>query len=251
MGGIPHFHFLSNDEFLKNFSTVWLLWILRWTAMFTFVCVCVHLFSTLEYLPRSGIARPKMSLFHFLLVIWSKPIRRYKIGNWETEYCSQLHVKNWAGSSPFLHLERKVWSAWPAILPSEDTQLGTRQLQASVHLEWVPVLPAFLLFSPSVCCPALWVFAHTCSLDGLFTFSQVLELAHMPSFSSRAFLTQQLRPFQGHLTPILPLSPAILLCLCCCVSLQSTGCGFYSLLFPPCPSCQQCMFSYSWCALHF
>ena len=192
------------------------------------LCVCGRLFSTLEHLPRSGIAGPKMSPFSFLLQIC-----RYKIGNWATGYCSQLQVKNWAGSSPFLYLERKVWSAWPATLPSEDTGRGTRQLQVSVHLQWVPVLPAFLLFSPRVCCPELWVFAHTCSLDGLFAFSQALELAHMLSLSSWTLLTQQPRPFPGHLAPILPLSPAILLCLCCCVSLQSTGCGFYSLLFPP------------------
>ena len=70
-----------------------------------------------------------------------------------------------------------------------DTGLRARQLQVSVHLEWVPVLPAFLLFSPNVCCLELWVFAYTCSLDGLFTFSQASELAHMPSFSSPTLLT--------------------------------------------------------------
>ena len=181
--GIPHFHFLSNDEFFPHYLAIMNI------AVNIHACVCGHLFSTLKYVPKSGIAGPKMSPFSFLLVIWSKQICRYKIGNWETGYRSQLQVKNWAGSSLLLHLERKVWSAWLATLPSVDTGLGARQLQVSVRLEWVPVLPAFLLFSPDVCCLELWVFAYTCSLDGLFSFSQASELAHMPSFSSPTLLT--------------------------------------------------------------
>ena len=244
--GIPHFHFLSNDEFFKFFPRFGYYEYCSEQPC-SRLCVCGRLFSTLEYLPRSGIAGPKMSPFSFLLQIC-----RYKIGNWETGYCSQLQVKNWAGSSPFLHLERKVWSAWPATLPSEDTGLGTRQPQVSVHLQWVPVLPAFLLFSPRVCCPELWVFAHTCSLDGLFAFSQALELAHVLSLSSRTLLTQQPRGgdsgASGSHFAFITCYSAVSLLLCL------TPEHWVWILFTfvsPCPSCQQYMFSYSWCALHF
>ena len=93
--GIPHFHFPSIDECFWIFTTFWLLWIPLWTSVFTFFCVD-GLFWAPRYIPRSGTPEPKISRFSFVLVIWSKQMFRYKIGNWHSEYCSRLQLKNWA-----------------------------------------------------------------------------------------------------------------------------------------------------------
>lgn len=155
-GGIPHFSFLSNDEFLKFFHCLAIMNIAVNSHVHICVCVCVHLFSTLEYLPRSGIARPKMSLFHFPLVIWSKPIRRYKIGNWETEYCSQLHVEELSRLFSFLTFgeEGLRLRDHPSCPPEGTHSLAPGSCRHQSHLEWVPVLPAFLLFSPQCLLPS-------------------------------------------------------------------------------------------------
>lgn len=170
----------------------------------------------------------------------------WELGNW----CApQLHVKNWAGSSPFLTFWRGRFGLRDHPSCPQDTQLGTQAAagrnpfgvgpcSSCLYCYFGPVFAA--QHSGSLPTPAAWM------VSSLFSG---LELAHMPSFSSRAFLTQQLRPFQGHLTPILPLSPAILLYLLLLYSKHRVWIS-YSLLFPPCPSCQQCMFSYSWCAHH-